>query len=222
MQETREIFEDRKEEIELYFSIILDLENNRVRFNTVNDRRFLKILKSNFILMLYNFIEACISSGLSEIYESMKHDNCTYYDVIEEIQNIWTKAQVANISGQTIQRSTYEKHIKKVIDEVVNQSPIVLSKKSLKYEGNLDAKRIKELCDEHKIRYVVDRNTTALLTIKTRRNSLAHGDVSFSECARDDSALDLEKTKDVTIKFIDDILIGMERYYNEKSYRQTS
>ena len=73
MQNTFDIFEERKEEIELYFST-LELMNNdeEIQCNKkiTRDVRLYKIMKSNFILMLYNLVEACVVSGLMEIYEN--------------------------------------------------------------------------------------------------------------------------------------------------------
>lgn len=43
--------------------------------------------------------------------------------------------------------------------------------------------------------------------VKKKRNSLAHGDESFSRCARDLTLTDLETIKDTVIQFIQEILI---------------
>ena len=44
--------------------------------------------------MLYNLVEACIVSGMMEIYEDLKNDNCSYNQVIREIQDIWSKYKI--------------------------------------------------------------------------------------------------------------------------------
>jgi len=56
------------------------------------------------------------------------------------------------------------------------------------------------------------------LTVKTKRNSLAHGDESFDEAARDLTLEDLEKIKSEVLIFIEDAIKGMELYYNNKLY----
>ena len=54
--------------------------------------------------------------------------------------------------------------------------------------------------------------------VKKKRNSLAHGDESFSRCARDLTLVDLEEIKDTVLLFISEILTGMDKYYDEKQY----
>lgn len=54
--------------------------------------------------------------------------------------------------------------------------------------------------------------------LKKKRNSLAHGDESFSRCARDLTLTDLETIKDTVIQFIQEILTGMEKYCDEKQF----
>lgn len=220
MLDTFSVFEDRKEELELYYSIMLDLEHNSPNIKTLNNSRFFKILKSNYILMLYNLVEACTVSGIYEIYESLKNDCCTYDDVIDEIKDIWAKYQVACIYGPTTGRSTYENKARQIADDIIQRRSIILNKSSLKINGNLDAKIIKDLCDKHRIRYVAKDRTASLKHVKDKRNSLAHGDVSFSECARDLTLSDLEKIKETVTEFMQGILDGMKNYYDNKGYRQ--
>lgn len=219
MQNTFNIFDDRSEEIELYYSIILELDSGNNIIQTINDRRFLKILKSNLLLMLYNLIEACIVSGMLEIYEKLKADTCAYNDVISEIQKIWSNYQISQIYGPTTVKLTYEKKVQNIIHSIFAKEPIELTKGVLNISGNLDAQKIKKLCDIHRIRYAANDDIGALKVIKDRRNSLAHGDVSFSECARDLAVGDLEGIKNGTLKFIKDILHGMEKYYNNQEYK---
>ena len=94
MQNTLSIFEERKAEIEFYFSVIKQLDTGNSGINTSNNTRFYKIMKSNFLLMLYNLVEACIVNGIMEIYESVKDEGCTYDQVINELQSIWIRYKI--------------------------------------------------------------------------------------------------------------------------------
>ena len=58
--------------------------------------------------------------------------------------------------------------------------------------------------------------------VKSKRNSLAHGDESFSHCARDLTVSDLESIKDTVLLFIREILDGMDLYFDEKQYLRTT
>lgn len=219
MQGTFDIYEERKEEIEFYFSIMLDIDAGDEKVVTIDNRKFFKIMKSNFLLMLYNLIEACIVSGMMEIYEELKSDDCSYNSVIQEIQIIWSNYMINEIYGPATERSAYENRVQKIIESIITDTPITLKKDALGISGNLDAKKIKVICDKHRIRYRLRNRGESLQKIKHIRNNLAHGDVSFSDSARDLPISDLEKIKDEVFIFLNDILQGMKIYYDNKQYK---
>lgn len=98
------------------------------------------------------------------------------------------------------------------------QRKLILSKSMIGVDGNLNAEKIKKICDKHKIRYRVVDDQLALEKVRKKRNALAHGDESFSRCARDLTISDLGIIKDTVIRFISEIVEGMEKYCNEKQY----
>ncbi len=218
MENTLSIFEDRKREIEFYFSIMVEIDNDSENIKTIDNNRFFKISKSNFILMLYNLVEACTVNGMLEIYNNLKEDACTYNDVIDEIKSIWAKNRISEIYGPTTAQLTYENRVNDIINDIISNNPIILNKNSLGISGNLDARKIKHICDKHKIRYIVQTDGASLKQIKDKRNDLAHGDVSFSNCARDLTISDLCNIKDEVFKFLEGILEGMKKYYDDKLY----
>lgn len=219
MQNTLSIFDDRKQEIDFYFSVMIEIDNGNPNIHTIDNTRFYKIMKSNFLLMLYNLVEACIVSGMMEIYEDLKNDNCSYNQVIREIQEIWYKYKINEIYGPATQRIAYENRVQQIIENITTNAPIILAKDALGISGNLNAKKIKEICDKHKIRYRLATSGASLERVKRERNSLAHGDVSFSDCARDLTIGDLENIKDEVILFLTGILDGMKNYYDQKLYK---
>lgn len=219
MQNTLSIFNDRNKEIEFYFLVMVDINNENTNIHTADNTRFYKILKSNFLLMLYNLVEACIVSGMMEIYESLRNDGCSYNQVIQEIQKIWLKNKINEIYGPTTIQIAYENRVKQIIHDITINSPIILSKNALGISGNLNAKKIKDVCDKHRIRYHLNTKGESLELVKRGRNNLAHGDVSFSDCARELTINDLENIKNEVILFLKDILDGMKNYYEQKSYK---
>jgi hypothetical protein len=216
MNNTIALFNDRLSEIDLSFSVLQDIENSKIRTNNNND--FGCILKSNILLMIYNLTEACIVSGLCEIYESIKNSSIAYAKLIEEIQSIWSNYKIGKIYLSNSSREAYERCVRNIIDDVVLNKPIELTRHVIKYGGNLDARLVKKLCDKHKIRYNVSSDKGYLSTVKEKRNSLAHGDISFVDCARDMSLQDLKNIKDGVKQFINEILSGMKDYYDNRQY----
>lgn len=219
MLNTLSIFEERKEEINFYFSIMVDLDGGSKNIKTIDNSRFFKIMKSNFLLMLYNLVEACVVNGMMEIYENLRNDACSYNSLIKEIQVIWANQKINEIYGPATERSAYENRVQQIIDNIINNNPIILTKSGLGISGNLDAKKIKSLCDKHRIRYCLTTKGTSLERVKNVRNGLAHGILSFSEGARDLPIDDLELIKDEVLDFLEGILQGMKQYYDGKHYK---
>ncbi|GMO31007.1 MAG: hypothetical protein Ta2B_12030 [Termitinemataceae bacterium] len=218
MDKTLSLFENRKTEINFYFSTLNTFSGDTKKMQTCDNEQFLRILKSNFILMLYNLVEACIVSGLLEIYESLKNSFSEYTALVDELQTIWSNHKIGEIYSGKSGKSAYENKVKEIIKQVVTNQPIILTRETLKISGNLDARKIKSLCDKHRIRYTVSDDKGYLKTVKDKRNSLAHGDESFGDCTRDMSLNDLEQIKNGVIEFITQILNGMKEYHDNKCY----
>lgn len=219
MQNTLSIFDDRSDEIKFYFSIMLKMENPDPNISMMGNSRFYKIMKSNFLLMLYNLVEACVVSGMVEIYEKLKNNNCSYGQVIRQIQQVWYKHKINEIYTPTTGRKTYEKRVEEIIESIIANQPIVISKNALDVSGNLDAKKIKDICDRHGIRYRLTTEGESLERVKKERNKLAHGESSFGDCAKDLTISDLEKIKNEVISFLREILNAMETYYDQQLYK---
>ncbi len=216
---TQEVFEDRKTEIEFYFSVMVDSENEEAHvLNTIDNQRFFRIMKSNFLLMLYNLVEATFTTGMMEIYDQLMQEQCSYQSVIDEIQNIWRDYKIKEIYKPQSALGTYTNRVHQIVMDITQNVPVVMTKAMLGINGNLNAKQIKAICDKHRIRYRVTDDNLTLEKVKKKRNSLAHGDESFSHCARDLTLADLETIKDTVILFVQEILEGMDRYCREKQY----
>lgn len=218
MNNTFTLFDDRKQEIQFYYSIMVEIDNDSPDIKTIDNGRFLRILKSNFLLMLYNFVEACVVSGMVEIYEKLKSSGSSYGELISEIRSIWSNYEIGKVYSNLAGKAAYEDRVQLIINHVIDSQPISLKKEALGISGNLDARAIKNLCDKHRIRYTASDNDGCLRTVKEKRNNLAHGDESFGDCARDMSVVDLEHIKDEVIGFISGILDGMKEYYDNRRY----
>ncbi len=219
MTEIINIFEERKQEIEFYYSVLLDIENgNSNTINTIDNRLFFRIMKSNFLLMLYNIVEATISTGIVEIYEQLKTDECKYTSLISELQKLWRDYKVKEIFNSSSQLKAYTNRVEMIVNDILSENTITFNKYMLNINGNLNAKRIKDICDDHRIRYTVIDDEQKLDKVRRLRNSLAHGDESFSDCARDITISDLESIKDTIFNFLSGIIDGMKKYCDEKQY----
>ena len=80
---------------------------------------------------------------MMEIYEDLKNDNCSYNQVIREIQDIWSKYKINEIYGPATERVAYENRVQEIIRDITTNAPIILSKDALGISGNLNAKKLK-------------------------------------------------------------------------------
>ena len=75
MQATIDTFDERVGEIALYYEALKSLYDAKSLSNDgqkyFNDD-FLKILKSNALLMIYNLVESTIMGGIVEIYDELQ------------------------------------------------------------------------------------------------------------------------------------------------------
>ena len=224
MKVTLEIYKDRIAEIELYFKSIKQLYENQhtseIKYDFYADD-FLKMLKANALLMIYNLVESSIMGGIIEIYDEMKANGSSYNNVRKEIRDIWFYFKFNQVYDKKAHYNSYREKAMEIINSIMSDEIISLDRKATDISGNLNAEKIRQICKEHGIEYSIDANCRGGVVIddvKNKRNNLAHGTISFVECGREYSVEELVKIKDETVKFLDGILAGMENYYNSKLY----
>lgn len=226
MNRTIALFEEREIEINFYYSILKELDSSSGKINTLDNARFERILKSNFLLMLYNLIEACITTGFIEIYEAIEGHGNTYVDLITEFQRIWSDYKISEPSENTANHGTYKKIVRNILSDILENKPlefqtsdqIKFTKNILQISGNLDARAIRELLNDHNITFTDQTDKPKMLIVKRKRNQLAHGEESFGDSARDFTVSDLEDFKDEVLGFIKAVLDTMKEYYDNKRY----
>jgi len=201
-------FQDRVNEVNIYFTFI-----EKFIPNSDNDD-LNKILKSNLLLMLYNLIESSISNAIEEIHNDI-HRNSISYDLL--------KVEL---------REVLVRHLKNHINPkdfvlAINNIALDIVKKSFNKgrisNGNIDSKKIRELGASYGFSYITNysqtKNGACLLTIKRRRNDLAHGTFSFTEVGKDYTNEDLEIIKNEAINYLREILDNIERYLIRQDYK---
>ena len=235
MQTTKALYDNRKDEIEFYFQVLQDVMSHdpsvndrdesrkRTIIRTTDNSRFIRILKSNYLIMLYNLIESCVKSGFEEIYEALTTKNISYAQASCALRDIWSNYEISKAERNTANGDTYGNRVKNILDSVISNIPIMLSKKAIEKlaGGTLDARSIRELLAKHEITFVetTSGDKHRILTVKNKRNSLAHGEESFGDAARDLTLEDLVNIKNEVLTFIEDAINGMDSYYNNERYR---
>lgn len=227
MEIVREVFNDRKNEIDLYYQFIDFLDNIEKEDGekSINDILFNKdlekIVRANALLMLYNLVESTLVNGIEEVYSVFRQDGITYSQVRHEIKEIWFNYRFSNAYDKKACFDTYKKTAEKIITSIMLNEPLELDRKATGISGNLDADSIRDVCKKHGIQFNSPEEChggVKLGKVKEQRNQLAHGTLSFVECGRDFTVIDLHEIKIEVGKFLNGFIDAIESYYDNKEY----
>lgn len=225
MQAIFDMFEERISELSVYFEALIELDRGNFENNhsiSYFNSEFIKILKANTLLMIYNLVESTVMGGILEIYDKLKSESVTYSTARKEIRDIWFSYRFKEVYDQQAHYNSYKRKAMEIINSILSQEVIELNRKATDISGNLDAQQIRNICQCHGIQFDIAqecRGGIILQTVKDKRNGLAHGNFSFAECGRDYSINELKHIKNETILFLKGLLEGMKTYYDDCQYK---
>ena len=206
MQFVKEIFQERVNEINRYYTFIssFSLENP--------DKELNKILRSNLILMLYNLVESSITNSIEEIHSNIYTNRISFNVLNIELKKILIR-QIKNMNPHTFVQS-----INDIAIDIIKQA---FNKRQIS-DGNIDNDTIVKLGRQYGFctftNYQDSQSGRCLKAIKGRRNDLAHGTYSFTEIGKEYTIEDLGRMKNEAIKYLAEIIQNIELYLNSKSY----
>lgn len=201
-------FQSRANEISLYFNFI----NSYIPTNPDEDLN--RILKSNIILMLYNLVESSISNAIEEIHNHL-HVNSTSFNIL--------KGRLKAVIIKHLKKRNPKNFVESITDIAIDIIKESFDKEQM-FSGNIDSRLIRELSNDYGFisatTYSQTKNGESLLTIKNKRNDLAHGTFSFVEVGKEYSLQDIEKMKNETVFYLTEIINNIENYLNNQEYIQ--
>jgi hypothetical protein len=175
-----------------------------------------KILIANGFLLLYNVIEATIRNSILEIYYAIEYDGISFDQLSENLRKIWLEQRTDNLEEGNFRQDTLHDNVSKMIKSILIKETVSLSEDRLNLSGNLDARKIRELATKYGFDTPPDGRN--LVTIKNKRNHLAHGNHTFSEIGKDYTVGDLENFKNETLTFLSDVINKIEIFIADKKY----
>lgn len=217
-------FDTRVREIDAYFIFLEEIINknaslyfasgNRKRIKQV-DEDLIKVLKANSFLLLYNLIESSIKLSITEIYDQISTKNKKYNEVIDEIRKIWITENYKNFKGKNTDFifETIGKMAQDVISIKFSPDKII--------SGNIDGRKVRDFAVQYGFSektHHAAKNGVKLHQVKTQRNALAHGALSFKECGRQYTYEDLLDTKKQVIIYLRGIIRNIDNYLKADMY----
>lgn len=219
MKDVKRDFQERCDEIDLYFSFMEKVAKRGSKITlsdgTVNkiNSELAKTLKANGFILLYNLVESSIKRAIEEIYVKMKQDETKYDDVKESI-----KREIIIFLKHKTNTEEFVKSVNFIAEDIIEQC---FSPKNL-FSGNVDAKEIRETSKKYGFSTATNNRITKggkeLLTVKTHRNDLAHGVFSFKEVGKNYPPQEMLRIKKEVTSYIKQILDNIENYINKKEF----
>lgn len=174
-----------------------------------------KTLKGTVLLLLYNLVEGTITATLNEYFATFNNQNLSYSSCNVSIQKIWLNYKHRLFqTNQTKNVNYIYQTIKDIEDEIIsipsqtvdnvikdNYDAYALVVKDNEISGNLDARRIRTICEKFGLP-IISEPCDAMLIVKNRRNSLAHGNETFKEVGHSFTINDLFDKKIETVKYL--------------------
>ncbi len=232
-----EFFNERFGEIESYIEFLQTVED-AVRVgppriagsSTVITASQQKILYSSVYLQLYNLVEATVSRCISEVSDAaISHPKgWRVDDLIAELRREWVRA-----IARTHEALTPDKRLNDAVamcDHVIARLPIAELKIDTGGGGNWDDEEIYRISDRlgcelkitemtnARVKRPLRNDLGAMKLVRVRRNHLAHGQLSFVECAEGVLVDELRQVTDATGAYLREAIVCFASYIDLCAY----
>lgn len=169
-------------------------------------------LKAQFLMLLYNIIESTVCDCLNAIYDSIGDDELTFSELSDEM-----KIMYRNDLKRT-SNSNYNK-----TDTELMSMPVRFGGIAINISGSLDMRKIIDVFSKHGC-YLDETNrdkyANSFLIVKSKRNNLAHGNISFSECGSNYLISDILKFKNDVLCYMEEVVNQTRNYIDQKIYKK--
>ncbi len=170
------------------------------------------VLKAQFLVVLYNIVESTVCDCLNSFYDSIADADLTFADLSDEMREMW-KNSLKRTSNPNSKKTDAE-----LMGMIVRFESLAVN-----ISGSLDFRKIIEVFSQHGCNLDEtnrDKYSNSFLVVKYRRNRLAHGNVSFSECGSNYLVSDLKKYKDDIKNGMQEVVKQVEEYIDHGKYRR--
>lgn len=216
-------FEQRKSDVEAHFRCLefldgveshkgIPIEDPSSGRHLCVDQQIQCCMKAQTLVILYNMVESTVCECLNFIYDAVADDDLTYAELTDEMREMW------NASCKRSKRPERD------LDEV-SKMPLktVFEKLAINTSGSIDIKKIFEIFGGHGCIIPEDKRDEcgySFVVVKSKRNLLAHGNVSFSQCGAIYLYSDLDKMKKNITWFLGEVIASTKKFVEDKKYKR--
>ncbi|GAA0593037.1 hypothetical protein GCM10009416_34320 [Craurococcus roseus] len=206
-------FRQRRREVRRYLAVLIRAEREILSRGVGRHDRELNILRAATVLVLYNAVEASARAGIQAIYDEIDVTGTSFDELCEPLRRRVMKDFRANVGVDKAAA------MRKVALELV----VTSFDASKLFSGNVDARELRNQSGDYGFTITADGRRTRmgedLVTIKQKRNDLAHGNASFSEVGRDYTAKQLKEIATRSLDYVEAVLTSIDHYLTTSGFR---
>jgi len=229
-------FQERTAEVDAYLDFLLTVEEQARQgapriigaahpISTQQQR----ILYSTVYLQLYNLVEATMSGCIDAIAEAaMDNDRWKPSDLSDSLRREWVRMTArTHVEMNPEKRLVHALHL---CDHLIKSLQIITFKLDKGGGGNWDDDAIEALSERLGVELDVSQpiysaikqpfrdDLGPLALVKEFRNRLAHGSISFAQCAENTTVDRLVDLKDTTVNYLGEVVACFSRYVENREF----
>ncbi|MEZ9823330.1 MAE_28990/MAE_18760 family HEPN-like nuclease [Shewanella sp. 10N.286.45.A1] len=207
MLSVKSAFQDRNDEAKKLLEHIASLSESGGVLES-------SILKSSYTLLLYNNLEATVSSSITNIHD--RASGCKYDELSEEFKKLYASFYHFDISKRKV-----KDHLDNTVSgEFKFPNFEEYCKRITVFSGNIDLRSLNDISKSYGIGKVDlrGRNPENILTIKNKRNKLAHGEESFRDSCRQYTLSELQELGDSLERMLEKFIELVDIFLRERKY----
>ncbi|WP_104403486.1 MAE_28990/MAE_18760 family HEPN-like nuclease [Vibrio penaeicida] len=206
MYTVKDDFDEKRIEASILLDHIKELSEKAGNVNKV------AIIKSAFMVLLYNAIESTTVLVLERVHEKVSRHK--YDELSDPLKKMFVECYLFN-EGKRKQQL----NLNSIVDNSLNFPTFEeLTKKVNLFSGNLDARELTKILSRYGIGKITSVNKEKLLIVKNKRNQIAHGEVMFKECCRNSTHDELTIIQNAVFDSLDQMISLTERYFDNCKY----
>ena len=171
-------------------------------------------LKAQFLIVLYNIVESTVCDCLNSFYDSIADDGLTFSDLSDEMKAMW-RNNLKRTDNPDFQKSDAE-----LMSMIIHFNNLAIN-----ISGSLDIRKIYDVFSKHGCKLNEanrEKYSNSFLVVKNKRNNLAHGNISFSECGSNYLVSDLKKIKEDILNGMQEVVTQAKEYVSKERYKRTN
>ena len=169
-------------------------------------------MKAQTLILLYNMVESTICDCLNYIYDVIADEGLLYSDLTDEMRRMWTASYKRAGRAETTLREDLKMPLKAEFVGIATNT-----------SGNIDIRKIYNIFNDHGCPIAETKREecgNSFLTVKNKRNLLAHGNVGFSQCGSSFLFSDLDTMRRNITVFLLIVIDATKQFVHTKGYKR--